>query len=306
MPKILFAVLVGLMCVGNDAFAASTTKTQSAIQSGTTIRARVAVTGIYDEDCYNAYYGCMDQFCISENENGGSCACSDKNAEYEKQLVDIKNVLAEAERIGTIEVEKVRAGANADIIFNGTREYDENGNVISVDAKKNTESKSEKRQSLLSLWENNLDDDDDEMVDTIANKTGNALFNAANNLCQTQIGDSCSKDIAFLRQVYSRQITSDCKAFENSIAKQKTAADTALANANADVRSALRDSLAESNKYDLGTCMVEFKKCMLTDDACGTDWINCVSTIAMENMQNNTAVSTANTKVKTVDKYDIT
>lgn len=309
MSKYLFLVLMGLVCVGADANAAAATKKLSAIQNGTNVRARVAANGIYDQDCYEAYYGCMDQFCMSENENGGSCACSDKNAGYEKQLIDIQNTVAEAERISTIEVEKVRAGANADIIFNGTREYDENGNVVSVDKLSDTASKANKRASLLSLWENDVDDDDvfgGASMDSIADKTGAALFDAANQLCYGQLPDKCEKDLNFLRQVYSRQITSDCKAFENSIAKQKADADLALANANADVRSALRDSLNEANKYDLGQCMVEFKKCMLTEDACGKDWINCVSTIASENMQNNAAVSTAKTKVKSVGTYDIT
>ena len=306
MSRMLFLLLIGSLCVGNDASAA-VAKKQSAIQNGTTVRARVAVSGIYDKDCYEAYYGCMDQFCISENENGGSCSCSDKNAEYEKQLAEIQKTLLEAERISTEEVERVKAGANADIIFSGTRQYDENGNIVNVGTKAQTQTKEEKRASLLAMWGAGVDDDVfGDALDTVADKTGAALFSAADALCREQIGDSCSKDMNFLRQVYSRQITSDCKAFENSVAKQKASADAALVAANADVRSALRDSLAESNKYDLGTCMVEFKKCMQTDDACGKDWINCVSTIASENMQNNVAKSTAKTKVQTVDKYDIT
>lgn len=287
MSKFLSLFLIGLFCCVGNANAA-VAKKQSVIQNGTTIRARVPVTGIYDQECYDAYYGCMDQFCIVDNENGGSCACSDKNAEYEKKLADIKKTLDEAERISTIEVEKVRAGANADIIFNGSREYDDNGNIVSLDAKNNKESKSSRRESLLALWDTNFDIDDDVFADSfddIASKTGNALFGAADSLCREQIGYSCSKDMAFLRQVYSRQITSDCKAFENIIAKQQAEADLALANANADVRSALRDSLNEANKYDLGQCMVEFKKCMQTEDACGADWTNCVSAVALENMQ---------------------
>ncbi|MBO4625654.1 MAG: hypothetical protein J5679_00045 [Alphaproteobacteria bacterium] len=215
MSKFLFMFLIGVVWVGGDASAVAATnaKTQSAIQNGTTVRARVSVTGIYDQSCYDAYYGCMDQFCIAENDNGGSCACSDKNAEYEQQLADIKKTLDEAERISTIEVEKVRAGANADIIFSGSREYDKDGNVVSVDAKTKTASGTEKRESLLSLWDNVFEDDDEDLLDTIATKTGAALFSAADNLCRAQMDDSCAKDVAFLRQIYSRQITSDCKAF---------------------------------------------------------------------------------------------
>ena len=59
----------------------------------------------------------MDQFCISENESGGSCACSDLGIEYDKQFADIQKIMMEAERVATEEVEKVKAGANADIIF---------------------------------------------------------------------------------------------------------------------------------------------------------------------------------------------
>ena len=79
-----------------------------------------------------------------------------------------------------------------------------------------------------------------------------------------------------------------------------------MTSANTDVRKALAESFDEANKYDLGQCMVEFKKCMLTKDACGDNWENCVSIVASENMQNNETTSTAGTKVESVDTYDIT
>ena len=303
---------LGMFCVSvlnfSGADAAAVARKQSVIQNGTTVRTRVEAAGVYDAECYDAYYGCMDQFCILDNSNGGSCACSDLNADLEKQLASIQDTLSEAERIRTEEVERVQAGANADIIFNGSRQYDKNGNVIY--SKSAEQTKEEKRANLLSLWDDVSFDFDDDMfensMETIADKTGGALFNAADALCREQIPSSCAKDLNFLHQLYARQITSDCKAFENSIAQNKARADAELAAANADVRNALRESLAASNKYDLGQCMVEFRKCMQTEDACGAGWMNCVSTIASENMQNNAATSTAKTKVKTVDVYNIT
>ena len=288
--------------------AAVVARKQSVIQSGTNVRARTTATGVYDQDCYDAYYGCMDQFCIMDNASGGSCLCSDLNADLEKQFASIQDTLTEAERIRTIEVERVKAGANADIIFNGTRRYDANGNVIYGDT--HEQNKEEQRTNLLSLWDDMSFDFDEDVfessLENIAEKTGNALFAAADELCREQMPMSCAKDLNFLHQLYARQITSDCKAFENSIAQNRARANNELAAANADVRVALRESLEESNKYDLGGCMVEFRKCMQTDDACGSGWINCVSTIASENMQNNVAKSTAKTKVKTTNAYDIT
>ena len=49
---------------------------QSAIQKGTSVRTKTDASSLYDQACYDAYYGCMDQFCISDNESGGSCAFS--------------------------------------------------------------------------------------------------------------------------------------------------------------------------------------------------------------------------------------
>lgn len=312
--KTSFAICAVLAVIGggvgiNAYAAAARTAKQSAIQNGTTVRTRVAATGLYDQACYDAYYGCMDQFCITDNSNGGSCACSDLNAGYEAQLAEIQETLAEAERIRTIEVEKIQAGAQADIIFTGTRQYDDKGNLVGVnELMSDANSKEKKRQDLLAMFETPLIDEEDEeyVISSIADKTGAALFAAAEEVCMPQMPASCDKDIQFLRQVYSRQVTSDCKAFENTIASKKAAAEIELAEAEGAVRAALKESLDAANKFDLGQCMVEFKKCMQTEDACGKDWENCVSVIASENMQNNKAKSTAGTTVATVEKYDIT
>ena len=55
MKKI--CVLSLLLCVPIVAVAA-VTKKQSAIQNGTNVRARVAATGVYSQQCYDEYYGC--------------------------------------------------------------------------------------------------------------------------------------------------------------------------------------------------------------------------------------------------------
>jgi hypothetical protein len=284
-------LIAGVVCgaVGDVIAAPAKVSKQNAIQTGTKVRTKVAVTGLYDQECYDAYYGCMDQFCISDNESGGSCACSDLNAGYEKEFLEIKDILDKAEYVRTVEVEKVQAGANADILFAGNRRYDEDGNILAVGELTEAEKKKQKRESLMALFETNYDEDEDVFSDEdemeIFNKTGNALHKAAEQLCLQQIPEHCDGDVTFLRQVYGRQITSDCKGFKNSLDSKRAEAEAALAKAEADVRSALRDSLNEANKYDLGTCMVEFKKCMMTEDACGKDWSGCVSTIADANMQ---------------------
>lgn len=312
--RALFVSVVGLAVLGMnfDSYALTTSKNsrQSAIQLGTTVRTKVEATGLYDQACYDAYFGCMDQFCITDNASGGACNCSDSIKEYDEELAEIQSILDEANRLRTEEVERVKAGADADIIFTGERRYDEDGNILAEGELTEEEQKAKKRADLLALFNTNLYEDEDVFADqstlNMADLTGKELYDAANNLCLNQVPDSCAGDIAFLQQLYSRQITSDCLGYKNSLAQQRNNAENELASAESEVRTALQESFESANKYDLGQCMVEFKKCMQTDDACGEDWENCVATIAMENMQNNAAESTAGTTVETVDTYDIT
>ena len=311
--KYVFASVIGLsaLLVALDSYGLTRTTKQSAIQLGTTVRTKVEATGLYDQACYDAYFGCMDQFCITDNASGGACTCSDDITEYDAELAEIQDILDEANRLRTEEVERVRAGADADIIFTGERRYDADGNILAEDELTAEEQKEQRRADLLALFNtNSIYEDDEDVFDgsvaSMADMTGAELYRAADNLCYAQVPDSCAGDIEFLRQLYSRQITSDCLGYKNSLTQQRAEAEADLAAAQSEVRVALQESFESANKYDLGQCMVEFKKCMQTEDACGEDWENCVATIASENMQNNEATSTAGTTVDTVDTYDIT
>ena len=312
--KLIFSsvLMLALVAVVADSYGLTTNRTarQSAIQQGTTVRTKVEATGLYDQACYDAYFGCMDQFCVTDNASGGACNCSDNIIEYNEELASIESILDEANRLSTEELERVKAGADADIIFSGERRYDEDGNILDAGELTAEEEKEKKRADLLALFNTNLYEEEDIFNDgsmtNIADMIGQDLYNAANELCLAQVPESCADDIVFLQQLYSRQITSDCLGYKNSLAQRRGEAENELASAESAIRAALQESFDNANKFDLGQCMVEFKNCMRTDDACGDTWENCVSTIAMENMQNNAATSTAGTKVATVETYDIT
>ncbi len=302
--KVLLIIPVfGLMSIDNTH---SVVTKQSAIKMGTTVRTKLEPVGLYSEECYNYYYSCMDQFCITDNVDGGSCACSDLNAGFESDIKDIELKMLNANDIRTIEVEKVKAGANVDIVFSGERKYDDLGNVMGLEE---LEAEKEKENALLSIFDNSYLYEGASIFDDIAEveevKVGADLYKMANGLCKTQIPSNCSKDLILLEKTYERQIVSDCKGFENTIKRKQTEADMALDEAYAAVRAASMESFNSANKYNAGECMVEFKKCMQTTDACGKNWENCVFTVATENMQNKKAISTAGTSVAVTDKYNI-
>ena len=313
--KLVLGVMTCLaaMAVVMDSYGLTTSRTsrQSAIQQGTTVRTKVEAVGLYDQACYDAYFGCMDQFCITDNASGGACTCSDDITEYDQELTAIKEILDEANRLRTEEVERIQAGADADIIFSGERRYDADGNILDLDEMTEEEERAARRESLLAMFNTSIYDDEEDLfsessVANMADLVGQELYQAANELCLAQVPDSCAGDMVFLQQLYSRQIVSDCLGYKNSLAAQRDAAEVELAAAESEVRAALQESLDSANKYDLGQCMVEFKKCMQTEDACGENWENCVATVATENMQNNAATSTAGTTYESAATYDIT
>ena len=305
LTSVLCLIVAG---VAVDSFALTAAKKQAAIQQGTTVRTKVEATGLYDQACYDAYFSCMDQFCITENASGGACGCSDDIIGYNSELEEIQAMINEANRIRTEEVERVKAGANADIVFSGERRYDEDGNILDVGEYTEEEQKERERADLLAMWNTTYDDEediwDDGSGEDMSTMQGAQLKSAANELCVNQVPEECADDLAFLQQLYSRQITSDCLGFKNSLAKQRADAEIELADAESAVRTALQESFESANKYDLGQCMVEFRNCMRTEDACGEDWENCVGVVAAENAQAETT-STAGTKYKSVDTFFI-
>ncbi len=305
LTSVLCLIVAG---VAVDSFALTAAKKQAAIQQGTTVRTKVEATGLYDQACYDAYFSCMDQFCITENASGGACGCSDDIIGYNSELEEIQAMINEANRIRTEEIERVKAGANADIVFSGERRYDKDGNILDVGEYTEEEQKERERADLLAMWNTTYDDEediwDDGSGEDMSTMQGAQLKSAANELCVNQVPEECADDLAFLQQLYSRQITSDCLGFKNSLAKQRADAEIELADAESAVRTALQESFESANKYDLGQCMVEFRNCMRTEDACGEDWENCVGVVAAENAQAETT-STAGTKYKSVDTFFI-
>jgi hypothetical protein len=243
----------------------------------------------------------MDQFCMSENESGGRCSCSAGYGEFEGKIKAIEKNNAEAVRIESIEVEKVQAGADADILFGGDREYDSDGNVVRL-ADKEKQKQKPRRVNIDSLLSEDGDEDGGNPFDGL---TGKNLYDAAREVCLEQVEETCSKSgtLSMHTSRYMTLMKSDCAALSKNVGEMLRKSELAVLMANKAVVEAKKSKFDEVNEYNRGECMVEFKKCMKTDNACGSGWENCAASIAEENMQNNRAKSTAGTKVVHTEKF---
>jgi len=256
--------------------------TQKVIGTGTKVAAaskNVAVS----EACQQKYDGCMDAFCMLDNETGGRCICSNRNAELDDILAEIEKLDQQSYQMATVGVEKIEMGADADAVM-------ANANAVAQSiANNDSDSKSKRRSLDLSAWDVTVDfDDEDIFAETnalqsaIEGKEGDALHRAAAEICTAQIPE-CASEISMLQMMYGQRIRSDCAAYENSLKQQRTASSQKLASAERAMREAALEQLRTANKYDLGQCTVEFKKCMITTGGCGEDFSGCASVAAFDN-----------------------
>ena len=254
--------------------------TQKVIGTGTTVAA-ANENVVVSEACRQKYYGCMDSFCMLDNDSGGRCICSDKNAEYDDILAQIEALDLQSYQMATYGVERIEMGESADAAI-------ANANAVAQSIIDNSSAEEKERTLNLESWFNPVDyTSDDLFADTgslqnpIEGKEGDALFSASNQICVQQMPE-CESELAMLQLMYAQQVRSDCTAYENSLKQQKNASAQKLYAAEQALREAALEQYQTANKYDLGQCTVEFKNCMVTTGGCGDDFSGCATVAAFD------------------------
>ena len=257
--------------------------TQKVIGTGTKVAAATENV-IVSEECRQKYMGCMDSFCMLDNDSGGRCICSDRNAELDDILAQIEELDQRSYQMATYGVERIEMGDSADAVI-------ANANAVAQSIIDESNDDENDRTLNLTLWSNpdylydTEEEDifaDSEFVDPIEGKEGDALYAAAADICSAQVPE-CANELSMLQLMYQQQIRSDCTAYENSLKQQKNSSAQKLYAAETALRDAALEQYQTANKYDLGQCTVEFKNCMQTTGGCGDDFSGCASVAAFDN-----------------------
>lgn len=303
---------------GSSTKTARAAATQKVLNMGTKVKTATENT-VVDEECQNAYYGCMDAFCMLDNASGGRCQCSDRNKELDVVLEEIMKLDQQTLAMATEGVERIQMGENADEIMarvkaaTGGIEGSDTGIDIKGGKKSSSGGVSKARTLDLTAWKNNdlfaEDDDifgDDSAAEGVAaggefaNKFGDELQVAASGVCVKQLPAQCKNSASFLQLTYGQRIRSDCTAYENSLKQQRNASQEKLATAQKALRDAALESFQNENKYDLGECVVRFKQCLQTTAECGEDYSGCVAdTSILEGLYGKKTSKPATTVIKT-------
>ena len=254
--------------------------TQKVISTGTKV-ATANENVVVSQECRQKYYGCMDSFCMLDNDNGGRCICSDRSAELDSILAQIEELDQQSYQMATYGVERIEMGdaaetaiANANAVAQAILDEQENGPLKLPD---------------LNTWMTPVGAEEEDIFEDVTNiyqspvegKEGDALYSASHDICAAQIPE-CEAEMDMLQLMYSQQIRSDCTAYENSLKQQRNASAQKLYTAEQALRSAALEQYQNANKYDLGQCVIEFKTCMIETGECGDDFSGCASIAAFD------------------------
>ena len=299
--------------VKNNVVSARAGSTQKVINVGTKVASATENTNV-PQECQDAFYGCMDAFCMLDNASGGRCQCSDRVTELDEVLADILKLDEQTYLMATEGVERIQMGEGAEQIMARAKAA---GDKAVEDSKKNSEENKKKARTLdLSAWNNtifnevdDLFEEDNDSINNFADKKGNDLYKASGKMCAAQISAECKSYASMMQLIYAQKIKSDCVAYENSLKAQKNQSQQKLQTAQKALRDAALEEYQNQNKYaTAGECAVAFARCMQTTAECGTDYTGCVTLAAAENVKNNKSGSKAKqTKIKgAVSGADIT
>lgn len=268
---------------------------QKVINMGTKVSAATANT-VVSQECQDAYFGCMDSFCMLENVTGGRCKCSDKNAEYDGILADIMNLDQQSYIMQTEGVSLLRMGKSADEVYAMAEDA---ANKVSKDKKAE---EPEGKKTDFTDWIKKLSEDDEDIwedEDAIAlesdltSKTGDKLHAIAASTCTQQVPTQCKSSTPILRMIYVQKIQSDCAAYDNSLRQQQMESNQKLQTARQSLRDAALEEYQKANKYDLGGCVTAFNTCMQKEEVCGDGFLGCVTFAATDNLKNDKSGSVA-------------
>ena len=256
---------------------------RKAINNGTKI-ADVMENTLVTQDCQDAYFGCMDTFCMSENVSGGRCKCNDKNAQFDEIFAQLQSVNQKNYLVHQDATSLLKMGKNADDVYAMTKSFA-------------TRKSAEKKKKFVSsgvnqglFFENeddeDFEDDDSELIDKLLNKSGDELHVAVASLCSQRVPEKCQSTLSMLRSLYVNKIQSDCAAYENSLKQTQDETNQKLTEAKRSLRDTATEKYQSENKYDLGGCVSEYLSCMQQEDTCGEDFGFCVSLAANDRLKN--------------------
>lgn len=242
------------------------------------------------ENCRDAYFTCMDQFCATQNDTYRRCVCSSRLPDIQDQeklltqtatsLQDFHDFNIDAISKTAAEVKAMQTASEGET---GIKEDTSNSattlknikNVLNTSRQKalSTNGTLDIAGDIKSIWKTT------DLIRgyDIATLSGESLYNAVHAQCSNIVTEQCAaSDLKMVASAYGMYIENDCELLANAV-KTKTI------NANASIRSTrheMQDARLENydahNALSINDCISKVRQDITADTACGANYVHCL------------------------------
>lgn len=262
-------------------------------------------------ECQDAYFACMDQFCATVDDRYRRCACSAKldvvkNREKalgdaSGQLQDFKNLNIESILKTPAEVKAMLSASEGELKLAKKRDTSASMKKLTAisDVLTNTRNNAMSTGGQLDIagdikqiWNTT----DLISGSSIANLTGEALYNAVHAQCAELVAGQCPSQstLDMVVSAYGMYIENDCATILAALDKQATNANAAIRETNREMMTARLENYDAHNSAAINDCVAGVRADLTADTACGTDFVHCLDITGLYlNKSNGTPIYSA-------------
>lgn len=243
------------------------------------------------DDCHDAYFTCMDQFCAIQNDDYRRCICSSRLTEIqEKQralsnandsLIGFKDLNLDVITKSSDEVKAMMSATIGEQIASTIKDKSESAKTLSGISAVLSNKKSLSTSGTLDIAGNiNAIWSTTDLINgaNIANLTGEKLYNAVHSQCSELVSNICpnSATLNMVASAYGMYIENDCSLLANALDKKKTIANTEIRTTNKEMQDARLENYNSHNSSSINDCIASVRQDITASTACGTDYVHCL------------------------------
>ncbi|MDE6481748.1 MAG: hypothetical protein K2L25_02930 [Alphaproteobacteria bacterium] len=247
-------------------------------------------TGAAYEQCKNAYFTCMDQFCTLKNDDYRRCSCS--NRVYD--LTETRKVLQDAGEQLTVFTENLNVVGMTAAQAGAMKTASEGENALTSDTSaskallqaimnsiRGTDSTVGGKYSDLNSINISFDAANafgmTDAGQAIAAYNGQNLYSAVYPQCRNAVKADCN-DASLQRAItaYLMAIEQDCNTVETAIAEKQKQMKSAVREGSAMLDLARVENRQKHNSDDIASCLTNVENAILSEEVCGAGYHKCL------------------------------
>ena len=241
--------------------------------------------------CRNAYFTCMDQFCATANDTYRRCVCSSRLTDIQERERALSQASDQIQDFTDLNIEVIpKTAAEVNAMLNASE-----GELAITEDKSDSAQQlagirevlsSSKSQSLSTLGTLDIAGDINQIWATtdlasgqnISNLTGEALYNAVHAQCVNLVSAQCPSQstLNMVVSAYGMYIENDCSLLMNALDSQLVQANSTIRETERNMNQARLENYNAHNSTSINDCIAQVRADITADTACGTDYVHCL------------------------------